>query len=252
MPGAPHSWESKLSRTRALCAGGCGSLLAGGAESLPPGQRTCLSCRRARKVRTCEVCDSDYRPTYGQQRTCGRTCGWQLRLREGKVGKTRSPIVVVPDRLQACRTCGATYMRSTGVGAYCQTRCWMDDVLKRPCVECGSRVDVYRRKCDDCLSRTRGERRRRGKRRRRAAELGVAHEPYTLTEIAERDRHLCGLCHRRVAMKKAVPHPKAPTIDHIVPIADGGDDVRSNVQLAHFLCNSLKGIGGTQQLLLVG
>lgn len=53
-------------------------------------------------------------------------------------------------------------------------------------------------------------------------------------------------------MTKAVPHPKAPTIDHIVPLADGGDDVRSNVQLAHFICNSMKGTGGTQQLMLVG
>ncbi|MDX3353901.1 HNH endonuclease signature motif containing protein [Streptomyces sp. ME01-24h] len=62
----------------------------------------------------------------------------------------------------------------------------------------------------------------------------------------------CGLCGGRVAMKQTVPHPKAPTIDHVVPISEGGDDTRANVQLAHFLCNSSKGPRGSQQLALIG
>ncbi|MCX4786475.1 HNH endonuclease [Streptomyces sp. NBC_01221] len=77
-------------------------------------------------------------------------------------------------------------------------------------------------------------------------------EPYTLLGIAERDRTRCGLCGGRVAMKQKVPHPKAPTIDHIVPVSEGGDDTRANVQLAHFRCNSVKGARGCQQLALIG
>jgi 5-methylcytosine-specific restriction endonuclease McrA len=53
-------------------------------------------------------------------------------------------------------------------------------------------------------------------------------------------------------MTKVVPHPKAPTIDHIVPLSAGGDDTKANVQLACFLCNSIKGSRGTQQLTLIG
>lgn len=89
-------------------------------------------------------------------------------------------------------------------------------------------------------------------RRRRAAKRGGVSEPYTLAEIAERDRRRCGLCGGRVAMKQAVPHPKAPTIDHIVPVSEGGDDTRANVQLACFRCNSAKGPRGSQQLALIG
>ncbi len=48
------------------------------------------------------------------------------------------------------------------------------------------------------------------------------------------------------------PEPLAPTIDHIVPISKSGDDTRANVQLAHFLCNSVKGPRGSQQLALIG
>lgn len=89
-------------------------------------------------------------------------------------------------------------------------------------------------------------------RRRRAAKRGGVSEPYTLAGIAVRDRNRCRLCGGRVAMTKAVPHPKAPTIDHVVPVSAGGDDSRANVQLAHFLCNSVKGPRGSQQLALLG
>ncbi|MFD3741593.1 HNH endonuclease [Streptomyces sp. NPDC058629] len=89
-------------------------------------------------------------------------------------------------------------------------------------------------------------------RRRRAAKRGGASETYTLVQIAERDRARCGLCGGRVAMKQRVPHPKAPTIDHVIPVSEGGDDTRANVQLAHFQCNSAKGARGSQQLALIG
>lgn len=89
-------------------------------------------------------------------------------------------------------------------------------------------------------------------RRRRAAKRGGASELYTLAEIAERDRFMCQLCGKRVAMKQGVPHPNAPTIDHVVPVSEGGDDTRANVQLAHFRCNSVKGPRGSQQLALIG
>lgn len=89
-------------------------------------------------------------------------------------------------------------------------------------------------------------------RRRRAAKRGGVSEPYTTAEIAARDRFICRLCGKRVAMKQVVPHPKAPTVDHIVPVSEGGDDTRANVQLAHFVCNSVKGARGSQQLALIG
>ncbi|MFE2041664.1 HNH endonuclease [Streptomyces sp. NPDC059477] len=89
-------------------------------------------------------------------------------------------------------------------------------------------------------------------RRRRAAKRGGVSEQYTLAAIAARDRFVCRLCRRRVAMKQVVPHPKAPTIDHVIPVCEGGDDTRANVQLACFRCNSVKGPRGSQQLALIG
>ena len=93
---------------------------------------------------------------------------------------------------------------------------------------------------------------RKHRKARKMRMRGVTTEPYTLAEIAARDKYRCGICGKRVAMTKSVPHQSAPTIDHLIPLSCGGDDLRVNVQLAHFLCNSVRGAGGVVQLLLVG
>jgi 5-methylcytosine-specific restriction endonuclease McrA len=33
-------------------------------------------------------------------------------------------------------------------------------------------------------------------------------------------------------------HPNAATIDHAIPQADGGSDMRENLRLAHYRCNN--------------
>lgn len=89
-------------------------------------------------------------------------------------------------------------------------------------------------------------------RRRRAAKRGGRSEPYTLGEIAERDGFCCALCGDLVPMDVKVPEASAPTIDHIVPVSRGGDDTKANVQLAHFLCNSIKGPRDVSKLAPIG
>lgn len=103
------------------------------------------------------------------------------------------------------------------------------------------------RTCSDWCSR------KYHKRLRKARQRGAARSgPYTLAEIAARDRRRCGICRRPVLMTRLVPHPKAPTIDHVVPLSQGGDDVRSNVRLAHFLCNATRGNRGqAEQLAMI-
>lgn len=126
--------------------------------------------------------------------------------------------------------------------------------VERPCRDCGTLVETQGTfaVCDPCKQAVLAEHWRKKNRLRRAALRGVASEPYTLTDIAVRDKRRCQLCRKPVAMKRQVPHPKAPTIDHVIPLADGGDNTRVNVQLAHFQCNSRKGAGGIQQLALMG
>jgi hypothetical protein len=128
------------------------------------------------------------------------------------------------------------------------------------CGECGSRFLVPARATDATCSRVCADGWRRsqvkdGRRRRRARQRGASRrERYSLRQIAERDRWKCQLCGDLVLKSAAVPHPRAPTVDHILPLARGGDDTVANVQLACFRCNCLKGdrVLKPEQLRLVG
>lgn len=76
--------------------------------------------------------------------------------------------------------------------------------------------------------------------RRRARLRGAACAPFRRQQIFERDHWTCMLCHGALARTEVVPHPFAPTIDHVVPLARGGAHAPWNVQAAHFICNSRK------------
>lgn len=72
-------------------------------------------------------------------------------------------------------------------------------------------------------------------------------------KVYARDGWRCQLCGRKVRRRAAVPHPLAPVLDHIVPLARGGTHEPANVQCAHYLCNCIKSDSlGTVQLALFG
>jgi hypothetical protein len=77
--------------------------------------------------------------------------------------------------------------------------------------------------------------------------------PALRSYIYRRDRGVCHLCRRRVAMTKAAPHPRSPVLDHLVPLSLGGSTTRDNLRLAHWLCNEVKSNRpANEQLMLVG
>lgn len=221
-----------------------------------------------RRGRICEVCGKIYDATYGAQRTCGRACGATINPQSAAPWLRRERTKWPSWRIWSlnCHVCERIFTARRRNNPVCGADQCVDQWIRilrtrekrrqpksRFCADCGTEVPSYRMKCDACITLTRKRKKSRERRKRRIATLGVATEIYSLAEVAQRDRHRCGLCGRKVNMKLVVPHAKAPTIDHIIPLAGGGDDTRANVQLAHFICNSIKGDrGGNEQLLLVG
>jgi HNH endonuclease len=62
----------------------------------------------------------------------------------------------------------------------------------------------------------------------------------------------CHICHEAVDLKAHYNSDWAPTVDHIQPIAKGGQDILSNVAVAHRFCNTIKNthdIDSTRSLL---
>lgn len=207
------------------------------------GRLRCDDCRKAymqdhhagRLVRMCPGCG-----TVCEQGN-GRTyCSLECRPPDQRMTYTEKKALRTP---AVCEGCGVEYAPSHRRQRWCSRTCGN---RYKPMSLAGPRFTP-----EEARERIR-ESWRQKNRRRRAAKRGALSEPYTLAEIAARDKLRCKLCGKRVAMRQTAPHPKSPTIDHILPLFDGGDDTRANVQLAHFLCNSAKGPRGSQQLALIG
>lgn len=145
-----------------------------------------------------------------------------------KARAKRKPVVHAP---RLCDICGATYTPKRSDSLTCGEKC--------------------RRK----LNYERGRAKRTdNNHKRRAARSGVLAESFSFAEIAERDKWKCQLCGKPVNKALKSPHPKAQSLDHIVPIALGGEHSRANTQLAHLRCNISKGarIREPLQLALIG
>lgn len=119
------------------------------------------------------------------------------------------------------------------------------------CARCGTPFvhDWSSRYCSDKCAK------RQAKDRRRARKRAAYVEDVNRLKVFERDKWTCHLCHRRIWRYRDMkpPHPRSPTIDHVVPFDRDGTHEPANVALACFWCNSNKGNrGGGEQLALVG
>ena len=70
-------------------------------------------------------------------------------------------------------------------------------------------------------------------RNRRARIRGAFVEKVEIAKVRERDAGRCGICGEPVARDEE-------SLDHVVPLARGGEHSYANVQLAHLSCNKRK------------
>lgn len=111
------------------------------------------------------------------------------------------------------------------------------------CPECGESFASPQPHQTTCSKRC-ATRRNKGVRRARKRRAYV--EDVYRVKVYERDNWHCQICHRPVRRDVEVPHHLAPTLDHIVALAHGGEHSYANVQLAHFICNARKSHGPAQ------
>lgn len=77
-------------------------------------------------------------------------------------------------------------------------------------------------------------------RRRMLIQLADRGERFAPKDVYERDGWVCGLCRRPVDPGLTWPHPMSASVDHILPLSQGGSHTLANVQCAHLSCNSRK------------
>lgn len=131
--------------------------------------------------------------------------------------------------INRCVYCGQTFISGSGVGhgkyqRYCTKSCMFahkKDVSKKK--HTGTHSDERIMKCK------------------------VRDWSITLEKVYERDKGICWICGKlcdwsdiRHTKRAQIAGERYPSIDHVVPIAKGGNHTWENVRLAHRGCNSQK------------
>jgi DNA-directed RNA polymerase subunit RPC12/RpoP len=257
----------------------------------PPTEYACVDCHerfrrislKGRPPTRCPECNAEHRRTLH--------VGKPYRLREnrvrGKAARARSERFDTEGRWSSCNTCGASIpCRRFGPLLSLCDACVKEvrrkqarkfsiraDIGPATCIDCDAAVSRRgsgrpSRRCTPCrkLHRTNidlawvannRERcriaRRRALKLRRARKKGAVCERFDSGEIFERDKWICGICKKQIDKKLRWPHMMSASIDHVVPLSEGGAHGRANCRASHWKCNSLRSNrGGGEQLALIG
>lgn len=187
--------------------------------------------------------------------------------RGGCARRHREPRLTPPPAPSTCKTCGGPIDRPRRGKAYCRPRCRIKGNARRCEVDRCSRPHQARGLCNHHYSEryypgSRGQwptdpeaKRKRDlvkSKRRRAATRGVHTENVDRDVVGERDGWRC-FCRKRVNRMLVYPHPMSPSLDHVIPLSQGGAHTYANTRIAHWRCNHLRSNrGGSEQLALIG
>jgi 5-methylcytosine-specific restriction endonuclease McrA len=194
----------------------------------------------------CECCGNQLRSDY--RRYCSTMC----RQRDRAAVKSAAQAA---RRRDTARAKAALAADGTVAGSTWTWSAGLCDICRRPfVVRTKSPTSPRIARCSArCSSLRRANMRRAAKLRRRAAKRDAYIANVSPRKIYERDRWRCHLCRRVVRRSAVVPHPLAPTIDHVIPLAQGGTHEPANCATAHYRCNNTKGARGSgEQLALIG
>jgi len=216
-------WLAKQARIEKECVS-CGRIF----EDIQSGADYCSDeCKERGIERTCAVCDSKF---YGHPLSiyCSRDCELEIGRSKYQEYMTEK----VGERAYVCKECGKGFIAPYGDKRreFCSLKCSRLNYLKSPA---GRETSA----------------RQQQKRRGQKYDNGPTHA-IDRRAVFDRDGWRCGICGRPVNSSLKFPHPDSPSLDHIIPLAEGGTHTWQNVQLAHFICNSLKGSTGGGQLRL--
>lgn len=233
-------------------------------------QTHCIECSDGRRHKArpkeyvCNHCGKMFISTNGHEKQfCSRSCFGLHRKKE--------IIPPAPKQPSTCEWCGRSYRPKSKSQKYCCKDCnyegnkrlhrqqWQADYIPKThiCKECGNEFTTECRDthsvfcCKSCANKW--QRRKDHKtlrhleyskeynrrRERMVAEAFVEDVSYDAVFL--RDEGICQICGLPVLKDKFMDPNWSGSIDHILPISKKGEHSMANCQLAHRICNSLKG-----------
>lgn len=240
-----------VAKKRSACSMSCASLLKARAKGYS---------HRTKHI-VCAFCASEVTVTAWKNQERVRFCSVKCRaLLSSKVAYERNALRRIADRIRAkpqsavrreilalrriarsvreqgrCRHCDSLYVRKQRFQRYCSSACRG---------AASASTDERYKSSELCRAA-----RRRGKSKRRAVIRGCAHESIDPIKVFERDKWRCHLCGVKTPRSlRGTTDDRAPELEHIVSLADGGSHTWGNVACSCRKCNISKGSASFGQL----
>jgi len=208
----------------------------------------------SKTLHSCIVCGIDFYPRAADRtKCCGRDCGlrWTAATAAAnanggrvfvRVNMKRKPKPIVwhdyPPKPVACRHCGVMFYKSGFAQKCCSDECSLE--CKKATKKRLMQTEQYKK--------TRKVHKQKRKALLRGANGADLIDPI---KVFERDAWRCGICGAKTnKAMRGTYHPRAPELDHIVALANGGSHTWANVQCSCRACNGRKGASDYGQLML--
>jgi 5-methylcytosine-specific restriction endonuclease McrA len=218
-------------------------------------------------VQVCPICQTQFELRRGRRKTyCSRACGFEALRHDRAAAKQERQVgahTVVA--FGTCKECGGAFVKRQIKKIYCSLRCGQVATQKaktpqrqhaRECRECGvSFKPAYGDKRSTyCSDSCKGTALRRVRRHIERARLKVAKvEPVDPLKVFARDGWRCQECKSATPRnRRGTYHPRAPELDHIIPLSKGGEHSYRNTQCLCRGCNGAKSNTERGQLRLFG
>lgn len=194
---------------------------------------------------TCKLCGGSYLPATNRDGSLRRVkfpghCVKCMRVVYARERRKRNPHPPTPwpKEIRQCKCCGAEFLAETATSFYCAPSCKWESKRER------QKADV---------ARFYETRRARDSRRRARKRVGCA-EKIVAREVFERDGFICHVCGEPTVFdpstRSKTSDPRTAELEHIIPLAEGGQHVWSNVACSCRACNRAKGTKAFGQLHL--
>jgi 5-methylcytosine-specific restriction endonuclease McrA len=219
----------------------------------------------------CRECTASFESLNEKAMYCGNRCktaAWvranPQRHAELRDQERRAPKVRLVSRVYAghCRTCAGAFV-SRSKRPYCSEGCRPNKSVLPECKTCRVCANTFKpistggspgEFCsDECRTIKKRAIHRVHRLRRKAKQRGVTVESVDPFKVFDRDRWRCQLCGVKTPKaKRGTYEHDAPELDHIIPLARGGEHSYRNTQCACRRCNGAKADEPRGQLLLIG
>lgn len=192
--------------------------------------------------RVCPSCGREFLANCSSQKTCGRECA-------------RKP-QSTPIFIHSCPVCETLFVTPNPIvrncvqhrGANYANRKRTGGLVTKACPNCGDQFSfthtgsaLSRRRCSNCRIESKRRQRHRARDRRRTRTRAQWVEDVNRSDLYERDGWICGICGDPVDQHADPQTDWAPSLDHVVPLSQGGDHSYANSRTAHRWCNSVRG-----------